>query len=179
MHLQDFARTLAKVEEAKTAGNAAFRSGDLDGAMQKYHTGLMMARAFESKPNPTGIADSRMNGMDEATKSLFSSYAIDLRNNIAAIHIKRENYQRAESITAEVLAIDPGNRKALLRMCKALHASNNLVRLDGPLARALALAPEDPDLRRIKADVDRRERKYRDKERSRMLGMFDRMNVSE
>ena len=44
---------------------------------------------------------------------------LDSLNNIVAVHLKQQEYHKAKQSSVEVLKVDPGNVKALLRAAKA------------------------------------------------------------
>ena len=95
----------ALAQTYKAAGNEWFKKGDLDRAMRRYDRGLDY------------IEDDVANN-DECKESLGA--CIPLWGNLAAVYLKKGEFDQVVDLSGLILETDPENVKALLRLGTAL-----------------------------------------------------------
>lgn len=151
---------LAAAEEHKKAGNAAFTSGDMGAAEASYLEALRMLNGLgDDEPLDEG-------GAEQAAQ--LTALRVAVNNNYAAILVKQARWAEAKGKASAVLALEPGNGKALFRCGVACGHLGELEKAKAGLLAAARAAPADATVR---AELDR-VNKALDAEKSREKAVF-------
>ncbi|GAA6013647.1 hypothetical protein JCM11491_002738 [Sporobolomyces phaffii] len=133
---------IATALATRQRGNDKFKAGDLTGALRDYHTVLLSLRGLDGKmqnffgpqytPEPilpvakvSEISDKDEQARDEDADQQDSPYDVirtallNTHINSAAIHVKRERWQRALECAQAAQKIDERNPKASFREAQA------------------------------------------------------------
>ncbi|KAI9344791.1 hypothetical protein DFJ73DRAFT_839688 [Zopfochytrium polystomum] len=163
---------IAKGKEQKDIGNQAFKNGDNQAALRSYHNAVLYL---------SGLDSSSMNGIVGNQKELEQSLKDDImktlatcHNNIAAVHIRNQKWDRAITYCNKVLEKQPENSKALFRRGQSNLALNNLDAAEADLVKAAKLEPKDAAIRGELAKIKKRREEYAEKQKKEWKGMFDR-----
>ncbi|XP_040573143.1 protein unc-45 homolog B [Lepeophtheirus salmonis] len=96
--------SLNKLTELKDAGNEAYKLGDLVGAISLYEKGI---KAYNQK--------------EDKDSDLAAIY-----KNLAAVYVKKEDWEAVVKQASKCLEITPNDPKALFRRCQAYETLNNI-----------------------------------------------------
>jgi len=118
----EFSTVEDKVEIArgkKQVADAAFRSGNVQEALRSYHEALMYLQGLDKKGLPVAVGRP---STDEDKKTITE---VDLlietvHLNMAACHLKTDNYKRALYYADKVVAKNADSAKGQFRKAKAL-----------------------------------------------------------
>ena len=110
---------ISRAEDAKQAGNDAFKAGRNNKAIKKYHMALLQLKDVEN-PSPlekmSGVTSQKVSDED---LFLINSLRGVCYNNLAACLMKKEMYEKVIEYTSKTLALDWNNVKALYRRGQA------------------------------------------------------------
>ncbi|CAK7226033.1 cytochrome P450 monooxygenase 41 [Sporothrix eucalyptigena] len=151
-------RILKISTDCKGYGNTAFKNGDWNTALEKYHKAL---RYLNEDPDLTGAP--------EGTKAALDQVRISVNSNAALMHLKLGAWQDARVAATnalEVAGISPADKaKALFRRGQALIKQKDEEDAQTDLAEAHKLAPNDAnvlrELNQVKAALKARREKER------------------
>ncbi|CAK7204551.1 cytochrome P450 monooxygenase 41 [Sporothrix eucalyptigena] len=151
-------RILKISTDCKGYGNTAFKNGDWNTALEKYHKAL---RYLNEDPDFTGAP--------EGTKAALDQVRISVNSNAALMHLKLGAWQDARVAATnalEVAGISPADKaKALFRRGQALIKQKDEEDAQTDLAEAHKLAPNDAnvlrELNQVKAALKARREKER------------------
>eukprot|EP00729_Bicosta_minor_P013289 gene13289-24096_t len=169
---------IRKGTEAKEAGNALFKAGDLAGATRKYQEGYLetlsmlsrkdmnMGKAMGGGGGPdAGTAADMLGSMPKPKESArileLRKVHHDLMNNLAAIMFKKKRWDR-----------DKDNLKARQRRAKAAFEAKQLAKCEEDVAFVLKVDPTHKQTLIVKASVDKVNKAYKDKQAAAFKGMF-------
>ncbi|KAI0035370.1 hypothetical protein K488DRAFT_83078 [Vararia minispora EC-137] len=167
----------AKIEtgkQKKAEADAAFKAGQVKDALRSYHFSLMYleginkqdlggAMGMPAAPADPGATKQRTEACAILDEILEKIYA-----NMAACHIKTENWQRALETADKAIAKNDANYKALFRKAKALGELGYFERaekiLDDIIKKSISDAPAAyAELARLRVIDKERERKHNKK----------------
>ncbi len=155
---------VAEAARAKDAGNAAFTSGDLRGALEEYQAGW---RAIEYVD-----AETSYDALGDADKAALASLRVVLHSNSAAAHLRAGAYGEAIKAASTALKYDATHAKSLFRRGSARASLGLVEEAKVDLAAAARAAPGDAGIR---AELDRVAKLVaaaRDRERKAFGGIF-------
>jgi len=98
---------------------------------------------------------------------------VDCFNNIAAAHLRDQDYGKAKDAAAEAIILDPNNIKALCRAAKAAMSVGEFEESNMALEAAIELDKGNMDVQKLKAEYDRKMKLYRKKEREMYAKMMN------
>ncbi|KAI5983357.1 hypothetical protein EDD15DRAFT_1892190 [Pisolithus albus] len=150
----------------KDAGDAAFKSDDVKGALWSYHEAVMYLAGvdrnakniFDTGAPAASSDESKGEGKTEVDLILEKVYA-----NMSACHIKQQNWKRALDTADKALAKNPKNSKALFRKGKALGEMGFFEKAETALLEAKKVSPAeetivDAEIARLRAVDNERQR---------------------
>lgn len=136
-----------KIEKAKAEkdrGNALFSKGEHKEALAAYHYAKLYIKGLVNvKPEE-----------QEEIKAIEKSCHL----NMAAVYVNLGWWQKAITVSTQVLESDSNNIKALFRRGKAYLELNNTENARTDIVRAIKLAPSDKGLRDEYARLQDREK---------------------
>ncbi|CAK7233656.1 cytochrome P450 monooxygenase 41 [Sporothrix bragantina] len=151
-------RVLKIATDCKGYGNTAFKNGDWNTALDKYHKAL---RYLNEEPE--------LEGAPEGTKAALDQVRISVNSNAALMHLKLGAWQDARVAATnalEVAGITPADKaKALFRRGQALIKQKDEEEAQTDLAEAHKLAPNDANVLRELNQVKAALKSRREKER--------------
>jgi len=111
-------------EGKKAAADKAFRDGNWQSALRSYHEALLYLSGLDKKGLPTlaGVAGGSGDSKPDETKTITKVDQLIgvIQSNMAACHLKTENYNRALYYAEKVTEKNPDNTKMQFRKAKAL-----------------------------------------------------------
>ncbi|XP_061189239.1 peptidyl-prolyl cis-trans isomerase D-like [Saccostrea echinata] len=155
-------KVLEMVKSIKDSGNALFKEQKYQLAKRKYKKALRYLNEV----------DNNMDLSDEENKDIETSYLIPVSLNLAACHLKLEEYDQAIEQCNEVLAANDKNVKALFRKGQAESARKNFDVAVACLSEAAKLEPSDKGIQRELARVQKVIEEYKAKEKKMYAKMF-------
>jgi len=160
---------LATATQKKDSGDAAFKAGDVKGALRGYHEALLWVMGLDKSSLP-GYQQPDPNATDsEKTKNEIDELLEKLHANISACHIKQGNWKRALESAEKALAKNPENTKATFRKGKALGELGFFEKAEKILSDLISKNPSDAgfkaELNRLRTVDAERERKHSQKYR--------------
>ena len=110
---------------------------------------------------------------DELARSIM----VDCLNNMAAVHLRAREYGKAKEAATRVLMHDPDNVKALCRAARAamLDPAGSYEESDAAISAAESVKADDPDVIKLRTDLERRKREYKKKSKA----MFSKLGRSD
>ena len=137
---------LERATELKTKGNAAFKAGDTGAATTAYTSGIERLTSDAAKK-----ALGEWWKANPGTADLASPLLASLHTNLAACHVKAEQWEGALTAATAALAIDATNVKARFRRGVAC---SRLGRLDEAKAELTTVARADPKNREARTVLE-------------------------
>ncbi|KAG0324267.1 Tetratricopeptide repeat protein 9A, partial [Podila humilis] len=132
----------------KDSGNEAFKLGDLQKALTQYHLavlglsglvnkmgGMGMLPGLAAAGNAGGSNNNAPGGgsaTDDQTNLIKTNLGV-VYSNMAACHLKKQNYKRAIEVCNDALKHDPENIKAKFRRAQAKLQDGNLAGAEADL----------------------------------------------
>ncbi|KAL1923507.1 uncharacterized protein VTP21DRAFT_8487 [Calcarisporiella thermophila] len=164
------AEKIAAASAKKDSGNEHFKKGDIREALRSYHEALLCVHgADKSSIIPTGVAtDSK--GKGEVAKLLSQIY-----NNIAACHIKNENWQRAFESSQKAVENDSRNIKARFRRAQSALSLGKVEIAREDLEEVIKNSPDDPGVKREQKRLQAIMKSDEKKQRRQFANLFERM----
>eukprot|EP01103_Thecamoeba_quadrilineata_P003932 TRINITY_DN13665_c0_g1_i1.p2 TRINITY_DN13665_c0_g1~~TRINITY_DN13665_c0_g1_i1.p2 ORF type:complete len:185 (-),score=46.26 TRINITY_DN13665_c0_g1_i1:618-1148(-) len=135
------------IQKYKQTGNEAFKVGDYKKAFQNYHFAIMYTKSVFEKPQTMIPVQSEK--LNEEDLKEFKSLHAAITLNMALIHIKQENFDKALKECDQVLEIEKDNVKALYR--RGLIHMNHRHDIDKARAdfnKALSLEPNNDAIKK-------------------------------
>jgi tetratricopeptide (TPR) repeat protein len=154
---EEASRRLSEAERLRNEGNALFREKKFDQSLGMYLAGLSIL-AFHS---PT-----------EEYQALHRQNTILLTLNLAAAHLQLKQHREVVTRCNQVLKLDSNNVKALFRKATALVELKMLAEAEGALQRAQTLAPDEPEVTRLKDLIAQKRAEALEHERELFRRMF-------
>jgi tetratricopeptide (TPR) repeat protein len=115
------ANKLATAKQKKEVGDQAFKTGNVKDALKAYHESLFYLLGLDKNAMQSiGLAKSSPEGADAKEKTEADEMIEKIYANMAACHIKNENWKRAVETADKALAKNENNYKAIFRKGKAL-----------------------------------------------------------
>ncbi|KAI8068336.1 hypothetical protein BC940DRAFT_333086 [Gongronella butleri] len=147
----------------RVAGNESYIKGDYKQAMSQYYHALLYLR--------------NVGGQEEKEKydPLSSEQMIKIYNNMSAVHIKNENWKRAEECANEVLKRDKDNAKATFRLAQAYMRQGAIDKAKPLLDKASAADPNDGMVKQELARYDKLTKSSEGKEKQVYRNMLQKM----
>ena len=125
-----------------------FKSGDLKGALRKYHTAILYLK---------GLDNSQFAGMNMSTDSSGSinhhdkvqiaSLLTAVHSNMAAVYLKLGEAEKTIKSSKLALGLSPSHAKSVYRIAMAYKLMGNLDSACKELVNAAKLAPNDVGIR--------------------------------
>lgn len=152
---------IAAVEAKKALGNAHVKRGDYARAERRYKAAL-----------DVGASDY---DLSDAQKEALGAAVCACKLNRAMCYLKLARYSDADKDCKDVLEKQPGNVKALFRRGRAQLGLDQWTNAKASFKAVLAKEPDNRDAKRGVADIVRRERAHKEKERKLYAGkqLFD------
>mmetsp|Transcript_11966 Transcript_11966/g.20209 ORF Transcript_11966/g.20209 Transcript_11966/m.20209 type:complete len:176 (-) Transcript_11966:456-983(-) len=162
-------------KKLKEEGNNAFKAGDLTGAMRSYHQILLYVSGLDRSsaaliPAPedpsTKLTDEQKADISELTFAHF--------NNLAAVYVKLEKWEKGMAAGTKALEARPQNLKALYRRGKCRCESGDLDGAQEDLDSAMKVGggAEDAALQNLSKLLAHKFKLHEKKERKRYAGIF-------
>ncbi|ORX43866.1 TPR-like protein [Hesseltinella vesiculosa] len=117
--------------ELRLAGNESYKAGDYKQALTNYYHAVLHLRTV-------GGQNQKDEFSDLSNKQLLMIY-----NNMAAVHVKQENWKRAKDCARDALKLDGSNLKAKFRLAQGYLRTNDLSEAKTLLDEVLAADPND------------------------------------
>nr|XP_011444704.2 peptidyl-prolyl cis-trans isomerase D isoform X1 [Crassostrea gigas] len=155
-------KVLEMIKSIKECGNSLFKEQKFQPAKKKYKKALRYLNEV----------DNSMDLSDEANKEIESTFLIPVCLNLAACHLKLEEYAQAIEQCKEVLAANNRNVKALFRKGQAECGLKNFDQALESLSEASKLEPSDKGIQRELAKVKKVLEEYKTKEKKMYAKMF-------
>jgi len=154
----------------KTIGNDVYVN-EWAGGFGKNKALLIYKKASQ---NLTNLLTEEHHG--QAVRDEANSLLIDCLNNTAAVLLKAKDYGKAKEAATQVLLRDPDNIKALLRAARAAiyDPAGTFEESEAAIDAAEQVNSDDPDLKRMRAELDRKKKEYKKKSKA----MFSKMSQS-
>ncbi|KAJ3192802.1 Tetratricopeptide repeat protein 9A [Irineochytrium annulatum] len=159
-----------KGKDEKDAGNAAFKAGDIQVALRHYHTSILYLSGLDNAHLKTFVGGE---DMQEEVKKDIKETILTCNSNMAACHMKKENWEKAIACCAKVLDKNPDNAKALFRRGKSNLELGNLDKAEADLKKACKLQPNDTGIRAELARIAEKHKALDEKQKKELFGMFD------
>ena len=110
------------LQKALNAINEEERESYFKQALREYHNGYLYLRSVdmsESKKEGmdemlTGFLEEKQKKTDEQKESI-KKMKVAIWNNMSLIYLKQKKYERVESLVEDILRLEPGNEKALIK----------------------------------------------------------------
>eukprot|EP01117_Protostelium_nocturnum_P003794 TRINITY_DN15056_c0_g1_i1.p2 TRINITY_DN15056_c0_g1~~TRINITY_DN15056_c0_g1_i1.p2 ORF type:complete len:202 (+),score=103.23 TRINITY_DN15056_c0_g1_i1:150-755(+) len=153
---------IAKSFEHKEEGNKFFKEGNIPQAFFHYHSAVL---------NVKGVS-----GASEEQKKRINEVSVSVYNNLAALYIKKEKWDKVLTSTHEVLHIDKNNVKALYRRGKARLATGSIDKAEEDFKKAASLDPKDKAIQNELAIIKKKNAESESKAKSFYAGMFKKMS---
>jgi len=148
---------------AKEAGNAFFKDGKFDLAIEQYDKGMSyFSEAW-------GFSDEEKKEMD--------AVKLPILLNLAAAQLKLKLYADSILNCNKALDIDSSNAKALFRKGQAHSRTNDFEKAKADLLEAIHLSPKSKEIRDEYEAVKQKEESYKQKERDMYKGLFNKKTV--
>ena len=189
-NLDSFTDRLGAAIAWKEDGNAAYRDGQFDEALEKYQMSLSLFR-FVENTNPNikneGIKDEYLKEIIYIPKSndeqlQMEQLLVKLYNNIALTSLKRNDHRTAVQACDCALEVDCENDKAFYLRAQARLAPKNasatdeeLVMMD--LRSAVTFNPNNTQARKQLKELRLRVKSQRTKDKDAFSGLFNRGEV--
>ncbi|KAI1298622.1 hypothetical protein EDD11_006762 [Mortierella claussenii] len=161
----------------KDQGNEAFKQGDVQKALMQYHLAVLALSGLDNQMSGMPMM-SAMRPQDgaasEGQKNEIKSNLAVIYSNMAACHLKNNNYKRAIEVCNSALKNDPDNFKAKFRRGQAKSGEGNIA---GAEADFLSLGEKVPG---VKAELEKLKKKSKDadeKQRKTMGGFLSRGRI--
>ncbi|KAG0271089.1 hypothetical protein BGZ95_001169 [Linnemannia exigua] len=161
----------------KDQGNDAFKNGDIKNALTHYHLAVLGLSGLDNQMSGMPMMSAmqpQTGNATEAQKNVIKTNLAVVYSNMAACHLKNNNYKRAIEVCDTALKHDPTNVKAKFRRAQAKLAEGNLA---GAEADLNALGEKVPG---VKAELDKLKKKSKDadeKQRKSMGGFLSRGRI--
>ena len=154
----------------KSIGNDVYVN-EWAGGFGKNKALLIYKKASENLTNLLAEEHHEQVVRDEA-----DSVLIDCLNNTAAVLLKAKEYGKAKEAATQVLLRDPDNMKALLRAARAAiyDPAGTFEESEAAIKAAQQVDPKDPDLKRIRSELDKKKKEYKKKSQA----MFSKIDQS-
>ncbi|KAL0065059.1 hypothetical protein AAF712_007895 [Marasmius tenuissimus] len=164
---------LATAKEYKEKADQAFKSGDVQAALTSYHFALTYLNGLDKSalkqismisPQATQRAEGEaLKEKTEVDEVLEKVYA-----NMAACHMKKGNWKRAQETADKALAKNDQNFKAMFRKAKALGEQGYLEKCEKLFEELKTKNPDDTalvdqELARFRAIDKEKERVHKQK----------------
>ncbi|KAF9407260.1 hypothetical protein BGZ94_002774 [Podila epigama] len=147
----------------KDSGNDAFKKGDIKQALTQYHLAVLGLSGLDNNMSNMGMLTAMGSGTkgtsatDSEKNEIKTNLAI-VYSNMAACHLKNQNYKRAIEVSNSALKHDPKNIKAKFRRAQAKLLEGNL---SGAESDLLDLGEGVPG---VKAELDRLRKRFKEAE---------------
>ncbi|CED84038.1 FKBP-type peptidyl-prolyl cis-trans isomerase [Phaffia rhodozyma] len=165
--------------EYKLQGNEAFQNKDFPIALKSYHLAVLNLNGLDRSVITQAQAQNGNSGVDEQEiKQLVHQANLELSvvySNMAAVHLKRENWIRAIACADDALKKNPDNAKASFRKASALKSSGSIVKARNLLE---TLDKSDPSVNQLITQIQASEKAQDVKFNQSFKGMFDRKPAS-
>ncbi|KAJ3213381.1 Tetratricopeptide repeat protein 9A [Clydaea vesicula] len=116
--------------------------------------------------------------MDANLKEEIKSILVSVNSNLAACHVKQENWDKTIKYCDVVLKNDENNAKAYYRRGLANYNLNSLSKAEIDTKKAIELSPNDTGIREHYEIIRAKLKSYDAKQKKEFAGMFDRkLNV--
>jgi tetratricopeptide (TPR) repeat protein len=151
-----------KIESAKAEkdrGNALFTKGEFKDALAAYHYAKLHIKGL-------------MNLNTEEQEAI-KAVELSCNLNMAQVYIKFGWWQKAVTVSTQVLEQDPNNVKALFRRGKAYIELNSTEKARADLVAAIKLAPNDKGLRDEYARLQAKEAALAQQAKTAFKNIFD------
>ena len=174
----------------KEDGNAAYREGRFDDALEKYKMSLSVFRYVENT-NPNikneGIKDEYLREITYDPKSndekqQLHHFLVKVYNNLALVRLKRNDYRTAIQACDCAIKVDRANDKALYLRAQARLAPKSASVIDEELAMidlrtAVIHNPNNKQARKQFQELRLRVKSHRSKDKNTFAGLFNRGEV--
>jgi len=167
---------LATAKQKKDSADQAFKQGDTKAALMSYHQALMFLLGLDKNalqsigvgPSATSSPSTSKAAKDVKEKTEIDDIIEKIYANMAACHLKNQNWQRVIETADKALAKNENNYKALFRKGKALGAQGFYEKAVKILKDVKEKNPSDgpavdAELARLKVIDDERERAHKQK----------------
>lgn len=165
-------------KDKKAAADELFRKGDFKGALRFYHeAGLYLngldrsllpaltGGAPEPEPAKPGAPPAKTEA-DELLEKIWT--------NMAACHLKGQNYKRVIELADKALKKNENNTKAKYRKAKALAAQGYTEKAIAIIEELLKNDPDDAAMKKDLADIQANQKAVEKKGMSKFKGMYNR-----
>ncbi|KAN0061716.1 hypothetical protein ACQY0O_005708 [Thecaphora frezii] len=139
--------------DAQAQGNSCFTSGDIRGALRHYHTAVLYLSGLDQMGLGSMLGQIGGGGDDgdvspvrenDAPETLHHKVHLSkVYSNMAACHIKLDNYPRAIDAADKADKADPFNAKASFRKAQALRLGGSLHQAIDVLQKAAERYPRE------------------------------------
>ncbi|KDE09700.1 hypothetical protein MVLG_00103 [Microbotryum lychnidis-dioicae p1A1 Lamole] len=178
--------TVDKAIQVRLQGNEKFKAGDLQGALQDYHTVLFSLRGLDGsiqeamgatpkmhRPSQSG-AEASLDDEAKAQRELTDKVKqaiVSTHINMAMIHFKKVKWQRSLDCALEARKIEADNPKARFREAQA-RIKLGLVTTGKKMIEDLQKANPDPAFVKALNDLQLEEKARAEKNNQQFRGMF-------
>ncbi|KAF9967503.1 hypothetical protein BGZ73_000519 [Actinomortierella ambigua] len=171
------AEKIATALAHKDQGNAAFKQGSMQEALRSYHLAVLGLSGLETEMSGMPMmAPTSQHGVpvtDDQKKQIKSQLAI-VYANMAACHLKNQNWKRAIETATTALKHDETNTKAKFRRAQAKIQEGNLTGAQQDLA---TLDQKDAAVKAELLKIKQKEKEAEQKQRKQMGGFLSRGRV--
>jgi tetratricopeptide (TPR) repeat protein len=165
IELLDFAQSfdnnpdrIKAAKKYKDQGNAAFKEGDWEGARNAYQKAIDQL-------------DDIWEETDEE-KPVILETRVAVLSNMAAVHLKREEYKAAVKSAKEATSRDPKHAKSYYRLAQAQLALGEFDAATEAAQKGLELVPNDPAFKAVLVNIRKQRSDYERKEKAMYANMF-------
>jgi peptidylprolyl isomerase len=143
----------------KDEGNQYFKEGKIPEAIKAYEQGLyFFEHIFPKSDSPDYV--------------LMNQCKLPMFLNLAACHIKMQNWSDARINCEKSLDIDENNVKAIFRRGQAHQGAGNYDKARTDFKTAIEKDPKSTDLKKALINLDKQEQLYKEKEKNVYSKMF-------
>ncbi|RIA92420.1 hypothetical protein C1645_765253 [Glomus cerebriforme] len=166
---------LASGKLEKDQGNEYFKKGEIKNALRHYHLALFHLNGLQNNKTFAVFRKEQEEEpkndplQEDITKTMSVIYS-----NLAACHIKEQNWDKAISYANKALKHDPENTKALFRRAQAYINEGNTTRAREDLEKLTVKNPDDAAVKREWYNLKMKDKEQDEKQRRELKGMFNR-----
>ncbi|KAI9277900.1 hypothetical protein BC943DRAFT_175042 [Umbelopsis sp. AD052] len=168
----DLKAKLEKGIELKSAGNKAFSSNDIKGALMNYHQALLYLLGTDNIQEAMGSQTIK----EDPVKLEIKQQTAACYSNLAACLIKDEKWPKVIDYCKKALALEPQNKKANFRIAQAYLRTGKIDLAQEKLQELAKSDPADAAVKRELALLKQKDKIATVKEKKIYKNMFERMS---
>ncbi|KAJ1864354.1 hypothetical protein LPJ78_003446 [Coemansia sp. RSA 989] len=170
---EEMNQKMAKGLEYKQEGAVAFKAGQYEEALKRYHHALLYLRGLNDNPMSVGKSRDPEN-LKESDITELEKEISTINANMALCQLRLERFDRIVRCANEALKVNPFNKKAKFRLAQGLIREGSIIKAAKLLDELEKDSPNDPAFAAERRQIDLKEKQAEIKQRKEFAGMFDR-----